>query len=83
MRWGGECSEALVGSVEKPGGLYFTPRRDSETDSPVAKNTELRLNAQTQFLLVDGESRLWISESLGRERFLDERSLHCEFWKFH
>jgi anaerobic selenocysteine-containing dehydrogenase len=52
---------ALVGSVETPGGIYFTPRENSGSDTNFAKNGEINVKPQTQILLVDGVNPVFAS----------------------
>src|SRR5262249_11631905 len=52
---------ALVGSFGRPGGLYFTPRKNSYAETPFARNNELRINAQTQMVLIDGVNPVFAS----------------------
>jgi anaerobic selenocysteine-containing dehydrogenase len=50
---------ALVGSVEIPGGIYFTA--NSESDTNFAKYSEIAIRPQTQILLVDGANPVFAS----------------------
>ena len=50
---------ALVGSVEIPGGIYFTPNSESGTN--YAKYSEIGVRPQTQVLLVDGANPVFAS----------------------
>jgi len=50
---------ALVGSVEIPGGIYFTPNSESGTN--YAKYSEIGIRPQTQVLLVDGANPVFAS----------------------
>src|SRR5262245_21965336 len=44
---------ALVGSVEKPGGIFFTPTEPGR-DTNFINNNEIGVSPQTQILMVDG-----------------------------
>jgi anaerobic selenocysteine-containing dehydrogenase len=50
---------ALVGSVEIPGGIYFTANSESGTN--FAKYSEIGVRPQTQILLVDGANPVFAS----------------------
>jgi menaquinone reductase, molybdopterin-binding-like subunit len=50
---------ALVGSVETPGGIYFTA--NSGSDSSLAKHSEISVRPETQILLVDGVNPVFAS----------------------
>jgi anaerobic selenocysteine-containing dehydrogenase len=50
---------ALVGSVEIPGGLYFPANSESGTN--LAKYSEIGVRPQTQILLVDGANPVFAS----------------------
>jgi len=52
---------ALVGSVETPGGIYFTA--NSGSDSSLAKHSEISVRPETQVLLVDGVNPVFASPS--------------------
>jgi anaerobic selenocysteine-containing dehydrogenase len=47
---------ALVGNIEKPGGVYFTPSSDSSVTS-----SDLVLDSQAQVLLLDGANPVFSS----------------------
>jgi anaerobic selenocysteine-containing dehydrogenase len=56
---------ALVGSVEVPGGIFFTPRQGNlGTDTDFGKNTEIGVSPQissAQILFVDGANPVFAS----------------------
>src|SRR5438067_4941450 len=52
---------ALVGSVETPGGIYFTPLARPASDSNSAKNGEIGVKPETQVLLIDGANPVFAS----------------------
>jgi anaerobic selenocysteine-containing dehydrogenase len=52
---------ALVGSVETPGGIYFTPWGNSGSDTNFVKDNEIGVRPQTQVLLVDGANPVFAS----------------------
>jgi anaerobic selenocysteine-containing dehydrogenase len=80
---------ALVGSVESPGGIYFTDVPNPPTEGLFVKNNELGLRPETQLLLIDGANPVFASpkswavkEALGRipyivsfGTFIDETSV--------
>jgi len=45
---------ALAGSVESPGGLYFTPGVSRRDESALTRNNRVALKPATQVLLIDG-----------------------------
>src|SRR5207249_1278652 len=51
----------LVGSVETPGGIYFTPLARPASDSNSAKNGEIGVKPETQVLLIDGANPVFAS----------------------
>src|SRR5262249_49463263 len=51
----------VVGSVETPGGIYFTA--NSGSDSSLAKHSEISVGPETQILLVDGVNPVFASPS--------------------
>ena len=52
---------ALVGSVDSPGGIYFTPGENSGARPNFAKQGQLAVGSQTQILLVDGANPVFAS----------------------
>jgi anaerobic selenocysteine-containing dehydrogenase len=52
---------ALVGSIEKPGGIYFLPQNDSEADINFVKNNGIGIRPETQLLLIDGANPVFAS----------------------
>jgi anaerobic selenocysteine-containing dehydrogenase len=56
---------ALMGSVESPGGIYFTPQ-ETGTEIAYAKNGEI--GAGTQVLLVDGANPVYASPKAWKVR---------------
>jgi anaerobic selenocysteine-containing dehydrogenase len=57
---------ALVGSVDTPGGIYFTPEGKSVSGNHFAKNGEMVVGHQTQMLLVDGANPVFASPKAWR-----------------
>jgi len=52
---------ALVGSVNAPGGVYFTPGEISGTRPNFAKHGQLDVGSETQILFVDGANPVFAS----------------------
>jgi anaerobic selenocysteine-containing dehydrogenase len=55
---------SLVGSVDKPGGIFFMPQGtggNSEPDTNFVKNNEMGISPQTQVVLIDGPNPVFAS----------------------
>jgi len=50
---------ALVGSVEAAGGIFFTPQSSPGTDTNFVNNGEIGVSSQTQVLLIDGANPVY------------------------
>jgi anaerobic selenocysteine-containing dehydrogenase len=68
---------ALVGSVNAPGGMLFTPQLSSKAEWRVAKQGDIGVSAKTQLVLIDGANpafatpRVWkVRESLAQVPFI-------------
>src|SRR5262249_37155903 len=51
---------ALVGTVQKPGGIFFTPT-ETGRDTNFVNNNEIRFSPQTQVLMVDSVNPVFAS----------------------
>jgi len=52
---------ALVGSVEKAGGIFFMPEGNSGTDTNFVKNNEIGVSPLAKVLLIDGANPVFAS----------------------
>jgi len=59
---------ALVGSLDTPGGIYFTPATSSRIQTNFIRGNEIGISRDTQVLLIDGANPVFASSKALRVR---------------